>query len=533
MAAPGYAPNAGQDEIVEEEVGLLNNNDPRSLCQGKIGWSRRGMFRLGWQILLVTSAVVLLAITSKKLIGVARLAAPQLATIAVEAKGKKDRKKICWSVKGAHMKGEDLLIKVVLNSSSGLIHEKVGGRKCAKICRESDRCMQVTFIGWQKTCLLYKRWSEDPIEFRDGMYQTSYCNKDVDAINATVKRVYKKKPWLPVWYSCTWPTDYKNGPNKTIYSKDGHPRIDKTAPQLCNQKSKDCGWYQADCSFTKCCAKRDFDKDFTWVGHQCVKKNEYLAACMSPSDAAKMKSQGWDGTIIGGYRLPRKLDPAPPGVLVQPTSLYCFTVVMWHMAAVKGDSEAALASNWRNQGRGIMQCDGHKIYEGVNAKLEAWGSFSNIDAFLVIWERVGREKEYLKYGWTVKVDADAVFFPQRLKQHLGNLRTPQGARVYLKNVPFKFQFLGALEIMTREALQVFLTHKPECNGGGDHSGGEDWFTASCLDGIGVDHQEDFKLLHDMYANGGGDKTCTDQSYVAYHYYKTVEGWNGCWSQSSR
>jgi len=104
------------------------------------------------------------------------------------------------------------------------------------------------------------------------------------------------------------------------------------------------------------------------------------------------------------------------------------------------------------------------------------------------------------------------------------LRTPQGSRVYLKNINFKFQFLGALEVFTKEALEHYFDKSGDCAGKVGHQGGEDYFMEACMDGIGIDHQTDFKLLNDKYAATGN---CNDPWVVGFHFYKKVSSWNAC------
>merc|ERR1711870_140016 len=106
-------------------------------------------------------------------------------------------------------------------------------------------------------------------------------------------------------------------------------------------------------------------------------------------------------------------------------------------------------------------------------------SINNIDSFINAWNQVRDDGRYLKHGWTVKVDSDAVFFPDRLKAHLFDLRTPQGSRVYLRNIDFKFGFLGALEVFSKEALEMYFARS-----------GEDYYMEACMDGLGIDHQTD-------------------------------------------
>jgi len=117
--------------------------------------------------------------------------------------------------------------------------------------------------------------------------------------------------------------------------------------------------------------------------------------------------------------------------------------------------------------------------------------------------------------------------PARLKQHLDKLRTPKGSKVYLENINYQFKFMGALEILTREAVDLYLEHNHECVRG-KHEGGEDFFMKGCMDALGIDHQSDYNLLHDKYASN--DAPCTDGWGVAYHFHKKVISWNWCYNE---
>merc|ERR1719330_2245594 len=150
--------------------------------------------------------------------------------------------------------------------------------------------------------------------------------------------------------------------------------------------------------------------------------------------------------------------------------------------------EAELANNWKDQGLHVLQCDGSDIIDGWQTPQAEWGSFSNIDMFMDIWQQVRKIGKWENFGWTVKADADAVFIPSRLKDHLYNLRTPKGARVYLENIDYKFKFMGAIEIMTREGLALFLDMGHTC--------------------IRGKHE-------------GLDPPCDDGWAVAYHYLKVA------------
>lgn len=286
-----------------------------------------------------------------------------------------------------------------------------------------------------------------------------------------------------------------------------------------------CSWGGEDCSKTKCCNDYVCDKNYeACYGFTCYKKTEYFSGCVS-----EPPGEGWDGEIIGWPREHRVIPPAGEQVAVQGNSLYCFTVVTWGAPSPKPfwNTEKEIAENWQQNGLHVLQCDLHDIIDGVETPRAEWGSFSNIDMFLDVWQKVNENGKWKDADWTVKVDSDAVFLPHRLKDHLFNLRTPKGSRVYIENTWFKFKFMGALEVMTREAADVFIHRAHECIRG-EHAGGEDSFTKGCLDGLGVDHQSDDMLLRDKYA--GQEGPCDDGWYVAYHYMKKVHDWSACYNE---
>merc|ERR1712127_119094 len=85
------------------------------------------------------------------------------------------------------------------------------------------------------------------------------------------------------------------------------------------------------------------------------------------------------------------------------------------------------------------------------------GSVHNIQSFIHAWKLVQEDGRWKNNDWSIKVDGDAVFFPEHLRQKImWSYRTPQGSAVYLRNTFYKFKFLGALEALTREALELYV-----------------------------------------------------------------------------
>ena len=58
-----------------------------------------------------------------------------------------------------------------------------------------------------------------------------------------------------------------------------------------------------------------------------------------------------------------------------------------------------------------------------------FGTALNLDIFIAVWTKVISDAIFEKHAWTVKVDPDAAFFPQRLRYILGFIKhdhVPQG-----------------------------------------------------------------------------------------------------------
>jgi hypothetical protein len=360
--------------------------------------------------------------------------------------------------------------------------------ECKDKCLRHPDCKQVIFSS-ATGCHLSEEASGSAADFT-ATYNSSFCggkNEEL-ALMDMLHKVYKQKPYIP-------------------------------PPQMCS-------WTDEDCSQTKCCnnfeAKWDYSKTY---GQTCYKQDANFAGCRKSEPPT-----WWDGAALGGARVPRELPKAQDGWLTQGTSLFCFSVVMWHKAASKEfySSEAELANNFKRNGLGIMQCDENAMFEGEDAAVTDWGSINNVDAFVHAWEHVRQDGSYRNHDWVVKVDVDAVFFPDRLKSHLGALRTPQHAKVYLWNTDYHFNFLGALEVLTTEALDAYFEHADLCSQKMDHDGGEDFYMKTCLDGIGVYHQNDPNLLFDRSAK---KTSCADGWAAVFHPYKSVNDWNDCHSEA--
>ncbi|CAK0863902.1 unnamed protein product, partial [Prorocentrum cordatum] len=365
---------------------------------------------------------------------------------------------------------------------------------CADWCRQHAACAEATFsrVGVPEggeQCRLFEARGE-LYDFRDD-FNASWCGalEEVDHLLWEVKKLFEQKPWVGDNYGA-------------------HP----------------CSFGGDDCSQTRCCGTQTCDWSFTSCEYfQCVRKDEYYAGCTDAPEA------GWDGEVLGGGPNEDDLPRAEEGKLVHPGSLFCFTVVMpgERSSAGVSESESALVETARETKSGIYSCDDQMVVDGWE---DGGGSEANIDVFISYWKKVQNDGRYLLHDWLIKADADCVFVADRVKARFEIFRPPAGAAVYFRNTEFKFNFMGAFEMMSREGAQVFFAGAWQCDGKMDHKGGEDYWMRLCLDTLGLRYIADPSLLYDKYAAQNG---CADERAAAFHFYKTPETYRECLAEISR
>lgn len=157
-------------------------------------------------------------------------------------------------------------------------------------------------------------------------------------------------------------------------------------------------------------------------------------------------------------------------------------------------------------------------------------SWLNTEIFMSAWQLVLRDGRFREHDWIVKVDTDAVFFPERLKGVLRSFRP--GESLYLNNC-HKYgwdSMYGSLEVVSRAAITTYFMGWRKCKMGLKWRGwGEDLFLKSCLNMLGVGHADRFEMLGDKRCHWA---PCTDPSKIVFHDYKEIDAYFDCWGQSS-
>lgn len=205
---------------------------------------------------------------------------------------------------------------------------------------------------------------------------------------------------------------------------------------------------------------------------------------------------------------------------------------------------------------GIFACDGRAIYSNRlikvapgaitrvvdnDLKCELGGKYHtamNTDIFLAVWAKVYDDGEFWAYKWTVKVDPDTVFFPDRLGPILVRYEESLNG-IYLNNC--KYGLHGPIEIFSRNAVKVFETSVERCKEhfkvqcDGPCLWGEDKFIDQCLwKVLDVKRVDAFNiLLEDHCDPPDGWDECGNREIVAFHPFKDAGAYGKCVDNSLR
>jgi len=212
---------------------------------------------------------------------------------------------------------------------------------------------------------------------------------------------------------------------------------------------------------------------------------------------------------------------------------------------VFSDASVAISDDYQT----IQVYDTHDEFHQVKRKVTQ--SWVNWAMFYQVWVKVREAGKWEHADWTVKVDPDAVFLPNRLKGYLSNkldADTPHG--VYLENCPnVQYGFFGHLEVISRTGTQVLTKYLENChaefapcaNEGCDWmygAWGEDVFAQRCMDHHYVDKFEAFDLTTDGACESDRPKDqrknkkwhaedCSEVKTVTSHPYKKTNEYFKC------
>merc|ERR1712241_370649 len=90
------------------------------------------------------------------------------------------------------------------------------------------------------------------------------------------------------------------------------------------------------------------------------------------------------------------------------------------------------------------------------------GTWVNAMMFYQAWKDIREKSLFDNSDYFVKVDADAVFLPQRLQDTLAGYKAPAGG-IYIENcAKAEYGFFGNLEVVSAEGFNTFLSSLEDC-----------------------------------------------------------------------
>jgi hypothetical protein len=212
-----------------------------------------------------------------------------------------------------------------------------------------------------------------------------------------------------------------------------------------------------------------------------------------------------------------------------------------------GTNEPALLRWQRGANKSIFACEKHAVYSNTTSedlkgldimKIDhdlscpiggQWNTRLNTWIFMKLWRQVWLDGQFQFAAWTVKVDPDAVFLPQRLRDVVGDAahaQAQQGNGIFSSNCESHGSLHGAIEVLSRRAFEVYATRNwPSC----PRPMQEDEYMRQCLQHLGVREMKDFVFLGEQYCTP--DWTDCKSSRVTFHPYKTLSLYQGCMARA--
>jgi len=255
--------------------------------------------------------------------------------------------------------------------------------------------------------------------------------------------------------------------------------------------------------------------------------------------------------------------------------MYCFSVYTNNTGSPKKSYELELLKQQYQSKASIFGCEGWDVFSDVTAvispdvydtiqvfdeynefhfaKRKQTQTWVNWGLFFQVWKKIRALGRWNLRDYTVKVDADAVFFPQRLKFLLASKPVTQRGVYYENCEGVDSGFFGNLEILSHDAAAVYTSLLEDCHytfsacakTGCDWKygpWGEDVFAQRCMDRGLVSKVEAFDLTtdaacpHDRPAGQKKNKKwkpdCSQTCRASIHPMKKPEDWFNCFHAST-
>jgi len=321
---------------------------------------------------------------------------------------------------------------------------------------------------------------------------------------------------------------------------------------------QECAKMGVNCIAQKCCKIS---------GYECYEVHSGMAKCM------KECVPGKDGTCL--HHTVPMVPSTRSTVSYSANTLFCFAFYTENTGSTKKSYELDLLRTQLFLGASIFGCEAWRVYSDVEvwlspnkfntvkvndvngdfhfAKRKKNGAWINSNMFIATWKAIKEEGTWAGMDWTVKVDADAVFLPIRLRQYLGKVEVTENG-IYLENCKYvNYGFFGSLEVLSHNAAGTYMASLDDCMTSLNYKGsekltgnepwGEDLFAQRCMDLHGVDKVAAFDINTDAacaaWRPEGQKKNkkwrpdCATTQTPAIHHFKTPTEYFDCLKATQR
>jgi len=196
------------------------------------------------------------------------------------------------------------------------------------------------------------------------------------------------------------------------------------------------------------------------------------------------------------------------------TSMFCFTLIN---TTAKHDAD--LMDTQKKRKAGIFGCDGYGVFKTHMWKID-------VRSFTHMWDDVNKNGEWKKHDWTIKVDPDTVFLPDRLRTHLARLGAPINAALYVKYGNAWLGVTDAFHLYSKNAVQLYLQNQKECAKYITYWS-QTFSIIACMDGSDVGQMLNLNLTSDKEHA----KECTHDQAVFFASKHTPKAWLQCYNRA--
>lgn len=157
-------------------------------------------------------------------------------------------------------------------------------------------------------------------------------------------------------------------------------------------------------------------------------------------------------------------------------------------------------------------------------------------AFALLWHHVVQQGEFRFAAWSVKVDPDCVFFPDRLQVLLGGPehREPSsGSGMFLLSCARRYSVEEPLQVLSRDAVAHYGGSAERCRElQRKHPREPDAYVQRCLLLLGASEREAWNLLSSTGCLEETEGVDCGGTLVSYHPMPTVNEYRNCMQESS-